>query len=260
MKIGIVITCCNEVQYTKNAVASIKTSHPYELIIVDDYSIDGTKDWLKQLPNEMNNVTPVIDPDTNSLGEKWNLGAQLSKDKGCEAVLICNNDILFNPATIDSLIERLQEAKDKDQNVVITTACNQRGNMKPNDIFTHVPPKHYSESEGPDFSCFLMDIKAWEYVGKFSDEYRPCYFEDNDFHTRLKLHGLSALAITSAPYYHFGSVTQNSVEGGLCKSPQFEYNRAVFVKKFDATPDKINIVSLRNKYNITPVSSYSAMG
>ena len=48
--------------------------------------------------------------------------------------------------------------------------------------------------------------------------------------------GWRAMSITSAPYYHYGSVTQNSIEGGLCTSPQFEANRAYFKDKFGFIP------------------------
>src|SRR5258705_6669830 len=255
MKIGICMTCSNAVAYTKAAVASIKTKHPYELIILDDYSIDGTKAWLRTLVG----VTVLSDPDSPSLGGNWNLGAAKAKELGCEAVLICNNDILFHSLTIDNLVLRLEEARQNNEFVVVVSANNQRGNIKPEEIFTLELAKENSEAEHPDFSCFLLDLKAWEFVGKFSQDYRPCYFEDNDFHTRLKLYGLKAIAITTAPYYHYGSITQNSVVGGLCTPPQFERNRAVFVDKFGTTPDLIDIDKLRKAFNIKPVTSLAAM-
>lgn len=254
MKIGIVVTCCNEVNYTKNMVATIKTRYPHELIIIDDYSIDGTKAWLKELSNTYEDgLSLVIDPDTDSLGQKWNIGAAVAQELGCEAVLICNNDILFHPATIDSLIQRLELAKTLGENIAIVSANNQRGHIKPEELTELQLAKDNSEAEHPDFSCFLLDLKAWELVGKFSHDYKPCYFEDNDFHTMLKLHGLMAIATTAAPYYHYGSVTQNSVEGGLCKGPQFEKNREIFATKFGAIPDKIDLEALRQKMGITPV-------
>lgn len=255
MKIGIIITCCNQVEYTKNCVNSIKTSYPFELIIIDDFSIDGTKTWLKSElgPNAMGalGVHTIIDADTESLGEKWNLGMEKAEQLGCEAGLICNNDILFSPFTIDNLVSRLELAKQLGENVVLVSAANQRGNMKPEDILTYEAPKEVSESEGPDFSCFLQDIKAWHKLEKFPKVFKPCYFEDNYWHTVIKAQGLKAIATTAAPYYHYGSITQNSVAGGLCKPPQFERNRAIFVEIFGAEPDKVDLEYVRKKFNIT---------
>lgn len=257
MKIGIVITCYNEVEYTKNMVKSLKTSFPYELIVIDDYSMDGTKAYLRELVTT--GATIITDPDTETLGEKWNLGAAKAKELGCEAVLICNNDILFHPATIDNLVKRLELAKEQDELVVIVSANNQRGHIKPEEVFTLDLPEVPSEAEHPDFSCFLLDLKVWEFVGKFSHNYKPCYFEDNDFHTKLKIWGLKAIATTMAPYYHYGSITQNSIPGGLCKPPQFEHNRAVYVAKFGAEPDRIDLEGLRKQFNVTVITSLKSI-
>lgn len=257
-KIGLVITCCNQVEYTKAAVHSIKTKLPFELIIIDDYSIDGTKAWLKELAVVYGaGLTVISDADTDSLGQKWNLGASKAKELGCDAVLICNNDILFSSHTIDNLVFRLNQARENNEYMAVVSANNQRGRVKPEEIFS-IALERSSEAEHPDFSCFLLDLTAWEAVGKFSEEYKPCYFEDNDFHTKLKLYGYKAIATTEAPYYHYGSVTQNSVEGGLCKGPQFEYNRALFVAKFGALPDQINVRELRHKFGIIPVTAVKA--
>lgn len=259
-KVGIVITCMNEVEYTKRAIDSIMSDHDCHLIVIDDFSMDGTKDFLKELAANNPNVTIITDPDTDSLGAKWNLGAEKARELGCDAVLICNNDILFHPQTIDNLVKRLNQAQANNELVVMVSACNRRGDCKPEEIFTLPLPPESSEAEHPDFSCFLLDFKAWEYVGRFSTAYKPCYFEDNDFHTTLKLHNLKAIAITDAPYYHFGSVTQNQVPGGLCKSPQFEYNRNVYVAKFGSTPDQIDIEKVRTRFGIVPVTSLKAIG
>lgn len=244
MKIGIVVTMFNCVEYSKAMVESIKTETSYELILIDDYSVDGTKHWLSTLTAP--NVHKIIDPDTISLGQKWNLGILKAEELGCQAALVCNNDILFSPETIDALVRRFEKG-----DRAIVSAHNLRGEMpNPQDILTYKVTHATSEAEHPDFSCFLVDIYAWKMVGGFDEGYVPCYFEDNDFHTILRAHGYVAIATTSAPYYHYGSKTQNSVEGGLCKGPQFEANRAYFTKKFGCDPNKVDIELVRNKLGI----------
>lgn len=247
-KIGIIITCFNSVQYTMNAVASIRTTFPFHLIIVDDFSTDGTKQWLYQLAKNYKEhwanyneglcegLSTLIDVPTESLGEKWNLGVAEAKKNGCPIALICNNDILFHPATIDTLINRWLKVQAAKERVGIISAHNRRGDTKPEEIFTLVLPESPSEAESPDFSCFLMDVKIWEEIGKFDVNYIPCYFEDGDTHMNLAAHDYAAITTTAAPYYHFGSITQNSVEGGLCKSPQFERLREYHRRKWGTVP------------------------
>src|SRR2546429_591525 len=173
-RVGIIITCFNSVQYTVNAVNSIRTSFPFQLIIIDDFSTDDTKKWLRDLTvsyNEhwINNneglcvgLSTLIDIPTESLGEKWNLGVAEASKQGCPIALICNNDILFHPATIDTLVNRWIQVKANQEKIGIISAHNRRGDTKPEDIFTLPIPDPVSEAESPDFSCFLMDIEVWQ--------------------------------------------------------------------------------------------------
>lgn len=247
-KIGIIFTCYNSVEYTVAAVQSLKITFPFHLIIIDDFSTDGTKQWLQELGRSYKEhwvngqeglcegLSTLIDVPTESLGEKWNLGVAEASKNGCSIALICNNDILFHPATIDTLINRWLTNKANNERIGIISAHNRRGDTQPTDIFTLPIPDPASEAESPDFSCFLMDIEVWQAIGKFDINYIPCYFEDGDTHANLAIHDYSAIATTAAPYYHFGSITQNSVPGGLCKSAQFEKLRAYFRYKWGCVP------------------------
>src|SRR6266576_2786366 len=191
-KIGIVFTCYNSVEYTQNAVNSLRTSFPFQLIIIDDFSTDGTKQWLYELGKSYKEhwvnyneglcegFSTLIDVPTESLGEKWNLGVAEASKNGCPIVLICNNDILFHPTTIDTLVNRWIKSKTDHEKIAIVSAHNRRGDTKPEEIFTLTIPDPSSEAESPDFSCFLIDVESWKTIGKFEINYIPCYFEDND--------------------------------------------------------------------------------
>jgi GT2 family glycosyltransferase len=243
MEIGIIITVFNCVQYTVHCINSIKSEHPFHLILIDDYSTDDTKNFFARLKYDFDHgelqsdqpvkdIVVVTDPETDSLAEKWNIGMQICEDRGLVAGLICNNDILFSEYTVNAVVGRLQKALDKDENIAMVTASNRRDEMDPEDILTIPDPGKGSEADSPDFSCFLMRVDAWNEMGKFDTNYIPCYFEDNDTHLALAKIGYRCLNVTSAPYYHYGSITQNSVPGGLCKPPSFEENRAYFEKKW----------------------------
>ncbi len=133
-------------------------------------------------------------------------------------------------------MNRWIKSKTDHEKIAIVSAHNRRGDTKPEEIFTLTIPDPSSEAESPAFSCFLIDVESWKTIGKFEINYIPCYFEDNDTVCSLALHNLLAITTTAAPYYHFGSITQNSVPGGLCKSPQFERNRDYFERKWGCKP------------------------
>ena len=236
MKIGIIITAKNCVDYTKKCIESIVTEIDSVLILVDDFSTDGTKAYFKSLSDDLDNVIVLTDLDTFSLAEKWNLGVDAARGDKCDAFLICNNDIIFNKHTIDRLAQRMMEAYMNNETVGMVTAHNIRDAISPDEILDYPFVQNATESPGPDFSCFLLSDDAYTDVGVFDEDYMPCFFEDNDYHMRMIQAGWRAISFTGAPYYHYGSITQNSVPGGICAGDQFRRNRAYFKAKFGFIP------------------------
>ena len=230
MKIGIVITAKNLINITKAAVASIQTKHEYHLILIDDFSSDGTYEWMQTVPNATAYRKFIA-----SLAGKWNLGARTAWDSQCELVLICNNDILFHPVTIDALVARMEQGE-----VGMVTGHSKRDDSRikePTDIFKLPEDEEPTEAPHPDFSCFLLSKETWDIVGEFDEKFIPCYFEDNDYHYRMVQAGLLAVTTTSAPYFHYMSLTQNSIEGGMCPGERFRRNREYFLNKHGVDPD-----------------------
>lgn len=236
MKIGIIITVRNCIEYTKQCIETMKTSEDHVIILIDDFSDDGTKAYFKQLYNERTDIIVLTDIETYSLAEKWNMGIDAAIGDNCDVFLVCNNDIIFNKHTIDQLARRLQLAQETNEHIGMVTAHNVKDSISVDDIENYPAVVDSTEAPNPDFSCFLLDKLVYKDVGEFDDGYVPCFFEDNDYHIRMIQAGWRAISITSAPYYHYGSVTQNSIEGGMCSSPQFEANRAYFKDKFGFIP------------------------
>lgn len=253
MKILIAFTAKNCLDYTKEALATLKVSTPYDLMVIDDHSTDNTAQWLEQLDStnfdNIESLIKIYSPNIDSLAGKWNMAMEQAKSSGCEAVLICNNDILFAPYTVDTLVSRMRSA---DESVGMVTAHNVRDSINPDDILTFPQPdvKASPEAENPDFSCFLIRVSTWEKIGRFDENYKPCYFEDNDTHSMMKLYGIKALNLPYAPYYHYGSRTQNSVPGGVCTPQQFDANRSYFVRKFGSRPGSLNIERAKKRLGL----------
>lgn len=237
MKVGIVITCRNVVQLTAAAVQSIESErHELFLVVVDDFSTDGTKRFLAMIKAaNPTGIEIVIDPQTASLAEKWNIGATMCWERGCDVALICNNDIVFAPCTIDALVERISKG-----DVGMVTAHNIRGQVEGPQDLQHPKywksPENPTEARSPDFSCFMITKATWDTVGAFDPEFIPCYFEDGDYHMRMGKAGIKAITTTAAPYYHYGSMTQNSVPGGRCPGPQFDRLREYLRSKHGTVP------------------------
>lgn len=210
-KVGIVFPTLNNFKGLAEAVASVQTSY----------------DW-----------TPYIYPNwrlNDPLAKAWNEGSKWAISEDCTHILICNDDILFSPWTVDALVRHLDDKKNKD--CVLVSACDQRADLPdPYAVLTLEEPAAKSTSEHPDFACFMIRPDTLDRVGAFDERFVPAYFEDNDYHYRIKLLGLTAEATTDAPYFHFGSQTQNGGDGPVVPSYVFENNRAYFQKKWGGLP------------------------
>jgi len=85
----------------------------------------------------------------------------------------------------------------------------------------------------------MINKKCWEEVGEFDEGFKPAYFEDNDYHRRMKLAGMKAIVYPPALFYHFGSRTQNeaSDKGAIVSGPMFDNNRKYYHGKWGGDPE-----------------------
>jgi GT2 family glycosyltransferase len=207
LKIGIVVPVLNNFVGCVDALASVKTHHNWQPYIVPNYK------WRWPL------------------AQAWNWGVEQASD--CDYVMVINDDILFSPYCIDRLATTLSEC---DKDVVMVTPHNMRAQIDdPYEILNMMQTGFEGLVDGPDFSCFMVKPDILNVVGRFDENFRPAYFEDNDYHRRINLLGLSAVKVASIPYYHYGSVSQN-MHGPACVPEQFERNRGYYFEKWGGHP------------------------
>ena len=237
MKIQIVIlgvNCWN--RYTKKALESIKTKYDYRILFIDNGSVDETKDEAGKLVSEK--FSHHRNEDNWGTCRSWNFGIEDGFTRGAEYVLVLNNDIILHPDSIDRIIERFDK---KEENLAMITMMDVRGEcVVPENIFNlKSQDKEITfESEHPNFSAFMINKLCWDKVGKFDEGFFPAYFEDNDWHYRIKLLGFKAITLPTAMFYHYGSGTQNADKGNpLVKGIQFDRNRDYYAKKWGGTPE-----------------------
>jgi len=220
---------------SKQAIESLKCKHEHLIIIIDNGSTDGTKEWCEQYKPAKNQHFKYIRHEDNiGVGPAWNEGIleSFKFDENINYVLVSNNDVIYHPETINNLIKSL----DKHPDWGMATACNQRAILAdPQAIKTmEIPAEQFND--GPDFACFMIRKSAYEKIGGFDENFIKGFFEDNDYHYRMEKLGIPAMSTTLAPYYHFGSRTQNQRPGGIVDAKQFDANRQYYVKKHGGGP------------------------
>lgn len=100
MDASIIIPTFNALDYTKKCLSSLKknTKFPYKLIIVDNGSTDGTREWIEK----QKDITLIKTEENLGYAGACNVGMQISDSK---YIVLSNNDILFTPGWLSHFIE-----------------------------------------------------------------------------------------------------------------------------------------------------------
>lgn len=226
-KIGIVVPVLNYFQGLADLMMSIQTKHDYTVLVWPQY--------LKRLP----------------LAAVWNKAQDLLAD-GCDYALVCNDDILFSPACIDTLVSEYERLRP--EGVIMVTPNNlfnwHGGKYQDKyQILDHVKPadEPVTVSDHPNFSCFLITQEYFDKVGTFDEKFTPAWYEDNDSHRRAELAGLREVCTTAAEIVHLGGTTTTMME-----NPDSGESQRHYIEKWGGMPKTHNRADLPVETYVTP--------
>jgi len=256
-------------KYTLPAIESVEAAMVYaqkhgiecRFVLVDNASTDETKVEAGKRVGER--FSHKRNEDRWGFQRSVNYGVNDAWERGMDYALILNNDVLLHPQAIWRLVEGFEnprylflknggvvmasaeQAEDAPEEEYLTvgmvTAMDVRGETTPVGFFQMsaeskadvLPAPH------PNFSAFMLDRRTWEEVGEMDELFAPAYFEDNDYHYRMKLLDFVAIVYPPALFYHFGSGTQNEANENklpIVPGPLFENNRASYARKWGGVP------------------------
>jgi GT2 family glycosyltransferase len=242
----VLVPCINLwAEYTKFCLDSVfrqslSENLKVKVLVVDNGSVDETKDELVKLGLKRNDLQYILNNENWGCQKTWNYGIRYGFENNFDYVFVINNDVLLHPKCIDRLVERFER---KDPDVVLVSAMDIRGEcVVPTDIFQKddKEKEKVSESSHPNFSAFMVNRRFLEEVGEFDEGFFPAYHEDNDCNYRIKLLGLKSICYPPAIFYHFGSRTQNDIRypGGFVPGDQFLKGRSYYISKWGGLPDQ----------------------
>jgi GT2 family glycosyltransferase len=216
-------------EYTKKTLETINLPESDALLLIDNGSSDGTSEFIEKYQSR-NNLFRLKFGQNLGVAGAWNKALDVGFEQmKADVIILLNNDILINPFTIKRIIEDLQMP-----GVGLVSACDISKKCADEKEFFEtsgiVDDKYI---EAPQFSCFGINKNCFEKVGYFDEAFYPAYFEDNDYHYRMRLTGLKALCNQGNFYFHYGSRTkQHDTKFGEYIGTCYSVNADYYLQKW----------------------------
>jgi GT2 family glycosyltransferase len=113
-------------------------------------------------------------------------------------------------------------------------------------------------TDGADFTCFMIRPATLRQHGFFDANFRPAYFEDNDYYGRVVLGGGKCRVVHAAQFFHHGSMTVRSdPEIAHHVNYWFERNREYFRCKWGIAHPENSAEGVLRRYFRNPFNDRS---
>ena len=243
-KVSLITLCYNQLENaTKPFLESLykyTNSDLFELIIVNNASSDGTKEFLDEFKETKNNVVVIHNDENFGYAKGNNVGLKVAKG---DFIFLLNNDLLFTPNWLEKFVELLKNNSEIGIISCRTNYAEQKQQLvenykelNPKNYLEKFPPQkentyEYIEGERVVFFCVGMTRATFEKVGYLDEKFGLAWCEDDDYTLRTIMSGLKvAVAKNIFIYHNHSQTTSKLVKDGKAKE-MIEKNRKYFEEK-----------------------------
>lgn len=236
MKLSIITLTYNKLEYTKKFIESLFSfTKDFELIIVDNGSTDGTREYLQTLEG----VKLILNDSNLGFSKGNNQGLEIASG---EYIGFLNNDILLYP-------NWFEECK----KVFINENAAFVSPTQITPLFENVCEKNYIDyfenlkKEGHrktfdecQFACVITRKDVIQKIGGFDEKFTPAFWEDNDLKYRAIEQGYDTYVVNNVCFFHYSSVTSAKINHNFEKNREYYYKKHRFAKYLSIYADENN--------------------
>ena len=225
VKLSIIIVNLNTVDLTEGCIKSIykhKLNSPFEVIVTDNGSNDGSVEMLKKYDKDYKNFTAIFNNNNTGYAKANNQGIRKSKGN---YILLLNNDTVVYKNSLNSLVEFAE--KNPDAGVVGSKLLNIDGTpqmscfnfptitnaikeyfLGQKGLFDKFAPKDTKPTTVDSVvgAVFLITPEARKKVGILDERYFA-YFEDIDYCRQTWNKGLKVYYLPESVITHYHGAT-----------------------------------------------------
>jgi GT2 family glycosyltransferase len=215
---SIVIPTFNQLDMLRQCVSSIieNTDSPYEVIVVDNASTDGTADYLQQLGGQVR--YRILDTNRGFAGA-INRGLMMTKGR---TIVLLNNDTLVTVNWLDNLLVCLNSDEQIGMVGPVTNYISGAQQIEvPYENVADMPkfarenncsdPARWRRVDRLTGFCLVFRRELFEGIGYFDEGFEIGNFEDDDYNIRVRLLGKRLVIAQDSFIHHFGSVSMKAL-------------------------------------------------
>ncbi|MFD1953958.1 glycosyltransferase [Paenibacillus thailandensis] len=211
---SIIILTHNQIEYTKLCIESIRKyteKDTYEIIIIDNNSTDGTKDWLQ----EQDDLQLILNDYNAGFPAGCNQGIEIANG---DNILLLNNDTIVTENWLTNLRTALTSSNDIGAVGPITNSAS---------YYQTIPTSYKSIADMHNFAsslnvsnpakwecrlkligfCMLIKREVIDKIGLLDERFTPGNYEDDDYSFRIVQEGYKLLLCKDTFIHHFGGAS-----------------------------------------------------
>lgn len=239
---SIIIPTHNKRDYLAECVESIfaHTVPPFELIVVDNASDDGTGEYLAKMSDRIRIVR-----NEKNLGFAGAVNQGLMKARGT-TLLVLNNDAVVTSNWLDNLLTCLRQYPKAGIVGPVTNYIS--GTQLVNVTYGSLQemhryaashnrsdPSRWTPTERLTGFCMLMRREVFEALGYFDEGFEIGNCEDDDYVFRARLLGFELVVARDTFIHHYGSVSMGALESF---ERIYRQNLRYYAEKWEGVPPR----------------------
>ncbi len=222
-KVSLIVLTYNNLQLTKDCLEGIEknTFYPnYEVIIVDNLSTDGTRDYLKENYLNKNKYKVILNNENHGFSGGNNIG--LSAADG-DILIVINNDTVPAPYWLSGIVDAFNSDSNLGLCCPITNNIGNEAkqnieynNFNEMNIFaTNLCVNNTGKLYQVDkvaFFCAAFTREVYNKIGPMCEDYGLGFFEDDDYSERVRRKGFKIAVVDYSFVHHHLSASFNKLK------------------------------------------------